>query len=100
AVGSVEEGVALRRAGLSTRILVMAGFQRYEREALLEFDLTPAAHSLEDIAALDCLAAAQGKQTRSHLKTDSAMGRLGTCASPERIVDAIRSAANARCEGL
>src|SRR5689334_18370004 len=53
AVSSVEEGVNLRRAGRSARILIMAGFLPYELEALLEFDLTPAAHSLEDIAALD-----------------------------------------------
>src|SRR5438876_7271849 len=52
AVSSVEEGVALRRAGRTSRILVMAGFLSYERDALLEFDLTPAVHSLEDIVEL------------------------------------------------
>src|SRR5580692_1402666 len=46
AVGSVDEGIALRRAGRATRILVLAGFLRYEREALIEYGLTPAAHSL------------------------------------------------------
>src|SRR5690349_10322539 len=50
AVGSVDEGVTLRRAGRTSRILVLASFLPYEREALLEYDLTPAAHSLEDIA--------------------------------------------------
>src|SRR5438105_5383462 len=78
AVSSVEEGVTLRRAGRTSRILVMAGFLPYEREALLEFDLTPAAHSLEDIAELEQFAAAKGKQIRYHLKIDSGMGRLGT----------------------
>src|SRR5215472_10653428 len=48
AVSSVEEGIALRLAGRISRILVMAGFLPYEREALLEFQLTPAAHSLEN----------------------------------------------------
>jgi alanine racemase len=100
AVSSVEEGVALRRAGRSSRILVMAGFLSYERDALLEFDLTPAAHSLEDIAELERFVLAKGKQIRYHLKIDSGMGRLGTSACPERIVDAIRSASSARCEGL
>lgn len=100
AVGSVEEGIALRRAGRESRILVMAGFLPYEREALLEFDLTPAVHSLEDIASLERFAAEQGKQLRYHLKVDSGMGRLGTCACPDQIVAAVRSAANARCEGL
>src|SRR5437764_10725390 len=53
AVSSVEEGVALRRAGMGARILVMAGFFPHELEALLEFRLTPVAHSLDDIVALD-----------------------------------------------
>jgi alanine racemase len=100
AVSSVEEGVALRQAGLVSRILVMAGFMRYEREALLEYDLTPAAHSLEDIAELEHLAAATGKQLRYHLKIDSGMGRLGTRACADQIAAAIQSAGAARCEGL
>src|SRR6058998_3568480 len=68
AVSSVEEGIALRRAGRSSRILVMAGFLRYEREALLEYDLTPAVHALEDIASLEQFAAAGSRQVRYHLK--------------------------------
>ena len=94
AVSSVEEGVALRRAGRSSRILVMAGFQRYEREALLEFALTPAVHTLEDIAELESAAIAY------HLKIDSGMGRLGTRACSEQVIAAIRAAPHARCEGI
>ncbi len=100
AVGSVEEGVTLRRAGRASRILVLAGFLRYEREALLEYNLTPAAHSLEDISDLEQLAAAKGKQILYHLKIDSGMGRLGTRACADRIVAAIQSASSATCEGL
>jgi alanine racemase len=96
AVGSVEEGVTLRRAGRASRILVLAGFLPYEREALLEYNLTPAAHSLEDIFDLDQL----GKAIPYHLKIDSGMGRLGTRACADRIVAAIQSASSAHCEGL
>src|SRR5260370_34719661 len=94
--GSVEEGVALRRCGRTSRILVLAGFLNYEREALLEFDLTPAVHSLEEIASLDKL----GKNISYHLKIDSGMGRLGTRASSSERVAAVRAATSARCEGL
>jgi alanine racemase len=100
AVSSVEEGVALRRAGRSARILVMAGFLPYEREALIEFDLTPAAHSLEDIAELDRFAASRSRPMRYHLKIDTGMGRLGCRACPEQVIEAIREARCARCEGL
>src|SRR5262249_9710250 len=78
AVSSVEEGIALRRAGRSSRILVMAGFLKYELEALLEYDLTPAAHSLDDIAELEQFAVSSAKPIRYHLKIDSGLGRLGT----------------------
>ena len=49
AVSSVEEGIALRRAGINCRILVMAGVMPWEHEALREFRLTPVAHSLDDL---------------------------------------------------
>src|SRR6266700_5860756 len=100
AVSSVDKGIALRRAGRSARIRVMAGFLPYEREALLEFDLTPAAHSLENIVELEQFAVGAGKPIRYHLKIDSGMGRLGTRASAEQIATAIQSAGSARCEGL
>jgi alanine racemase len=96
AVSSVEEGVALRRAGRTSRILIMAGFLPYEREALIEFNLTPAVHSLEDISLLDKLSS----PIAYHLKIDSGMGRLGTRASAGQVVAAIQSTTHARCEGL
>lgn len=90
AVSNVEEGVALRQAGIRARILVMADFLPAERAALLEFNLTPVVHSLTDIAL------AQGPY---HLKVDSGMGRLGTRATPEEIVRAV-SAGPAPLEGV
>ena len=90
AVSSVEEGVALRRAGIRSRILVMADFLHREREALKEFELTPVIHSLGDVAL------AEGPY---HLKIDSGMGRLGVRAAPEEIVRAV-AAGRAPMEGL
>src|SRR5258708_1726728 len=40
AVSNTEEGVALREAGIKARILVMADFLPFTREALLAYDLT------------------------------------------------------------
>ncbi len=90
AVSNVEEGVALRQAGVRARILVMADFLPGEREALREFSLTPVIHSLSDIA----LAAGP-----YHLKIDSGMGRLGTRAAPEEIARVV-AAASEKPEGL
>ena len=54
AVSSVDEGVHLRCGGIhQPRILVMGGFLPYEGEALVEYDLTPAVHSLDQMRQLD-----------------------------------------------
>jgi alanine racemase len=100
AVSNVEEGVALRQAGITARILVMADFLPQGRAAMLEHKLTPVIHSLEDLKDLDQLAAQHGNHVQYHLKVDSGMGRLGTRASAAQITDAVNAASNARMEGL
>ena len=91
AVSSVEEGVGLRRGGIQqARILVMGGFLPYEGEALVEHDLTPAVHSLDQMRLLDRLRGAlPGKPIPYHLKIDSGMGRLGTRAAAAEILAAL-----------
>lgn len=91
AVSSVEEGIALRQAGIDARILVMADFLPFERQALAEFSLTPVIHSLEDLRAT---------AVAYHLKLDTGMGRLGTRAAPGKIADAVIAAGPQRLEGL
>jgi alanine racemase len=101
AVSSVDEGANLRCGGIhQTRILVMGGFLPYEGEALVEYDLTPAIHSLEQMRQVDRLAQSAGKPIRYHLKIDSGMGRLGTRAAACEILKAIDETRHARIEGL
>lgn len=100
AVSNTEEGVALRDAGITARILVMADFLPFTREALLAYDLTPVIHSLEDLAELNRLAAARSRSYRYHLKVDTGMGRLGVCADAVSIGQAILQAGNTELEGL
>ncbi len=101
AVATVDEGVALWRGGIEgIRILVMGGFLPYEGEALVEYDLTPAVHSLEQVAQVERLARASERTVRYHLKIDSGMGRLGTRASAEEILAALGRAPHAQLEGL
>jgi alanine racemase len=101
AVSSVEEGVVLRSGGIhAARILVMGGFLPYEGEALLEFNLTPTLHSLDQVRQLDRLAASAGRTIRYHLKIDSGMGRLGTRATAQEIIATLREVRCAQLEGL
>jgi alanine racemase len=80
AVSNAEEGVALRRAGMHARVLVMADFLPESRPMLEEYGLTPVVHCLEDLA---------GVKVPYHLKIDSGMGRLGTRCEPEEIAKAV-----------
>ncbi len=95
AVSSVEEAVALRRAAIECRILVMAGVMPWERAAVSEFRLTPVAHSLDDLHRLD-----EGGPANVHLKIDTGMNRLGTTEDASEIAAAIASLRNIRVEGL
>jgi alanine racemase len=101
AVSSVEEGVTLRSGGIrEPRILVMGGFLPYEAQALLEYDLTPAVHSLDQMLQVERLARSSGQNIRYHLKIDSGMFRLGTRASAVEILATLGEMRQARLEGL
>jgi alanine racemase len=101
AVSSVDEGVHLRAGGIhGARILVMGGFLPYEGEALIEFNLTPAVHSREQIRQAEHLAASSGKPLSYHLKIDSGMGRLGTRAQAPDLASVIQQSRHARLEGI
>lgn len=100
AVSNVEEGAALRHAGIAARILVMADFLPCERKYLLDYNLTPVIHTLADIPEWDRLASARGVQAHYHLKIDSGMGRLGARESAPEIAETVKSAAYAKLEGL
>jgi len=77
AVSLVEEGVALRDAGLALPILVMGPAQAGGHAELVARELTPV---VSDPGALDDLAAVgrrRGRAVPIHLKVDTGMGRLG-----------------------
>jgi alanine racemase len=100
AVSSVEEGIALRSAGIDLSVLVMAGVLPGEREAVVEHRLTPAIHALSELRELDNAAARVGRTLAFHLKIDSGMGRLGTRATSQEIADAVAGLQHAHLEGL
>ena len=100
AVSNTDEGIALRDAGIQARILVMADFLPFTREAMLAYQLTPVIHSLEDLAELNRLASAREEKLRCHLKIDTGMSRLGVRADAGSISQAILAAANVEVEGL
>src|SRR5579864_8842573 len=82
AVSNVEEGIALREAGIAARILVMADYLPENRPFFKEFHLTPVIHSLDDIKTAT---------VPYHLKIDSGMGRLGVRESAAEIAKVVKA---------
>ena len=100
AVSNVEEGVALRMAGIDCRIVVMADFLPVGRFAMLEHRLTPVLHAVEDVAVLNELGGRVAEPIAFHLKIDTGMCRLGARSTAEQIHDALRDCPHVRLEGL
>lgn len=100
AVSNVEEGVTLRQGGISAQILVMGDFLPFERPALIDYELTPCIHSLQQLSDYNRMAAAMERPLHYHLSIDSGMSRLGARDSATEIVEAVIEAPHARLEGL
>jgi len=73
----VEEGVALRSAGVALPILMMGSIPEDETEALGAHDLRPTVGDAEILERLSAAARAAGKRVAVHLKVDTGMNRLG-----------------------
>ena len=76
-VAIVEEGIHLRKMGITKPILVMGGTLREQLPDFLEHDLTLAASSLDLFTAADQLAQSTRKRLKVHLKIDTGMERIG-----------------------
>ena len=100
AVSNVEEGVVLRQAGITAHIFVMGDFLPFERPALIDYELTPAIHSLAQLADYDRMAAALGRPLEYHLSIDTGMSRLGTRDEPAALAQSVLDCNAARLQGL
>ena len=77
-VASAGEGMELREAGVNKPILVLGGFWPGEENNLLHYNLAPAIHRCEQLAAFESAAAKlRKKNVPIHLKMDTGMNRLG-----------------------
>jgi len=72
-----EEGVELRRAGITVPILVLSAIADKQIPVCIQYDLTITAPSDEKLEAIDRAAEVFGKRAIVHLKVDTGMGRIG-----------------------
>ena len=83
-VAFLEEGIALRRAGITLPILVLGGILGRQIAQLIEHDLEITVSSLDKLHKVEACAQAMGRKAVVHLKIDTGMERIGvhseTCA--------------------
>ncbi|HYL93674.1 MAG TPA: alanine racemase [Alphaproteobacteria bacterium] len=101
-VTSVEEGAALRQAGVTTRILVLSSFWSGEEDRVVEYDLTPAVWSRKHVELLaGAVEKLKAKPVRVHLKVNTGMNRLGAdIKDVPDLCQLIRSESNIFLEGV
>jgi alanine racemase len=87
-VGTLEEGLELRRAGLGRRLLVLGTIVDEEAEEALREGIELGVHSTDRCRMLNELACRLGTRARVHLNVDTGMGRLGVL--PERAPDLLQ----------
>jgi alanine racemase len=100
-VAAPSEGLALRNAGLSARILVLGYTPAHLAEEAIARDLALNVYDFDLARAYAATARAQGRTAQVHVKVDTGMGRLGI--PPEdaaRFIDSLRSLGGLAVEGL
>lgn len=89
AVATLEEGVDLRKAGLTVPILVLGFIPPVQADTVVLYDLHPAVFHLDMVQALAQWGRALMRQVHVHVKVDTGMGRIGV--RPEGLVDFVKA---------
>ncbi len=100
-VTGTEEAMALRRAGIKSRLLLMTGFWKGEEDELLANNLTPILWEKWHIERLEAAAVKKQAVLPVHLKIDTGMTRLGTSIEAlPGVCAAIASSVHLTLEGV
>ena len=100
-LGTVEEGIEIRRNKIAIPILLLDGLFKDQIAEAVKFRLTPAVHSLEIAREINRVAKKENKNVAIHVKFDSGMGRLGIWHTEAKAaLTKIASMQNLRIDGL
>lgn len=76
-IALVQEGAALRKAGIETPSIVMGAILPEQIEPCLKYDLQMTVGSIEILRAIESIAKAHGTIAKVQLKIDTGMNRVG-----------------------
>ncbi|MDT7807177.1 MAG: Alr-MurF fusion protein [Acidobacteriota bacterium] len=100
-VATPEEGMALRRAGVSRPVLSFGGFWQGQAASCIAQAIVPVVYRADMAGALDAAARASGIVADVHVKVDTGMGRLGVrFDEAAEFAERLREFRNIRVDGL
>jgi len=88
AVARLEEGIFLRKSGITVPILILGLTLKQQAELLVSYNITPTVSEYEMIEKLSESAFKEDKIVKVHLKVDTGMGRIGI--SPNHVLNFIK----------
>ena len=101
-VATIEEGIILRRHGISKPILILGVTTPDCFAELITYDIRPAIFQLEKARQLSEIASSMRKTASIHIKIDTGMSRIGMPAEEESIQDIVKISKlpNIKIEGI
>src|SRR5262249_28891755 len=101
AVPNLEDGIALRKAGITTPIMVLYLTEASHAPELVHYDLEPAAYSLEWVVQAEGLLQSAARPLNVHLWIDTGLGREGVMPDEAlAVARAVHASARLRLRGL
>ncbi len=100
AVANVTEAAAIRELGPGWPVLVLSPLLPEEDKYLLDYDITAAVSTAEEVDRFDAVGREAGRVVAVHLKIDTGMGRLGVWHEhTAKLYNRIHRAGNVRLDG-
>lgn len=101
-VARIEEGIELRKHGITTSVLVLGHTPVTQFENLLSYGIIPTVYDLDEAIALDKISSDKGCVAKIHIAIDTGMSRIGFSVGDESIekIRKIYSLNNLRIEGI
>lgn len=101
-VACIDEGIELRKAGITKPILILGYTDASLYEDLVNYDITQTIFSYEQAKKLSKVAKHLDKTAKIHIKLDTGMNRIGFKCEPESIqeIKKISKLSNINVEGI
>ena len=102
AVAIIEEGIALRKKGIQSPILILGYTSPYQYGELVQYELTQTVFRYEMAEKISEFAKLLGKTAKIHIKVDTGMSRIGFKDNEEsvEIIKKIKELPNIEIEGI